>query len=276
MAVSHLDARSGKYRYLENDLCRGMPFFVQMAGFDRCQPQYRLERKSSPISVIGLTLSGSGIIRQYGRQVRAVPGSLFIATVGDSHEYYPEDGWEFCWINLVGSPWRELMTLYGLHEQTLFPQFALADEFVTLVRRITEYEIAPDDWQLEMQTFLFRTLLHLYRAKHCAAPQTLAEQIRSEFAHCADSSLTQEEICRRIGVTPRHAQRVFRQVYGTSIHRFLLEEKLRKARTLLLYTDSSVTQIAAEAGFTNEKYFSTVFHRQAGMTPTQYRTKHRG
>ena len=83
-----------------------------------------------------------------------------------------------------------------------------------------------------------------------------------------------EEICRRIGVTPRHAQRVFRQVYGTSIHRFLLEEKLRKARTLLLYTDSSVTQIAAEAGFANEKYFSTVFHRQAGMTPTQYRRSH--
>ena len=276
MPVSHMDARTGKYRYLESDLCRGMPFFVQMAGFDLCQPQYRLDRRNSPISVIGLTLSGSGTVCQNGQRVRALPGSLFIVTAGDSHEYFPDDGWEFCWLNVYGRHWRELMSQYGLLGEILFPQFAFGDEFVALVRRITEDEIAPDDWQPEIQTFLFRTLLHLYRTRHCAAPQTLAEQIRSEFARCAGSGLTQEDICRRIGVTPRHAQRVFRQAYGTSIHRFLLEEKLRKARALLLYTDSSVTQIAAESGFENEKYFSTVFHRQEGMTPSQYRRMHGG
>ena len=53
MAVSHLDARSGKYRYLENDLCRGMPFFIQMAGFDRCQPQYRWHGRSLPYRALG-------------------------------------------------------------------------------------------------------------------------------------------------------------------------------------------------------------------------------
>ena len=276
MAVSHLDARSGKYRYLENDLCRGMPFFIQMAGFDRCQPQYRLERKNSPLSVIGLTLSGSGIIHQYGQQVRAVPGSLFIVTIGDSHEYYPENDWEFCWINLAGGHWRELMVLYGLHGQTLFPQFALGEEFVALIRRITEKEAAPDDWQLEMQTFLYRTLLHLYRTQCTEPPRTLAAQVRSEFEHCADIGLTQAEICRRIGITPRHAQRLFRQSYGIIIHQYLAQKKLQKAQALLIGTDHSIAQIAAETGFENEKYFSTFFRRQTGVTPSQYRGGHSG
>ncbi len=276
MAVSHLDARSGKYRYLENDLCRGMPFFIQMAGFDRCQPQYRLERKNSPLSVIGLTLSGSGIIHQYGQQVRAVPGSLFIVTIGDSHEYYPENDWEFCWINLAGGHWRELMVLYGLHGQTLFPQFALGEEFVALIRRITEKEAAPDDWQLEMQTFLYRTLLHLYRTQCTEPPRTLAAQVRSEFEHRTDSGLTQAEICRRIGITPRHAQRLFRQSYGITIHQYLAQKKLQKAQALLIGTDHSIAQIAAETGFENEKYFSTFFRRQTGVTPSQYRGGHSG
>lgn len=276
MAVSHMDARSGKYRYLESDLCRGMPFFVQMAGFDRCQPQYRLDRPHSSISVIGLTLSGSGVVCQNGQHARAVPGSLFIVTAGDSHEYYPETEWEFCWLNLYGGYWRELMALYGLQGEFFFPDFALGKEFIALVRRITEEEIAPDDWQLEMQAFLFRALLHLYRTRRCENRQTLAAQIRSAFESCAADGLTQAELCRRIGVTPRHAQRVFRQTYGTSIHCFVLEEKLRKARALLLGTDGSIAQIAAESGFENEKYFSTAFRQQTGMTPTQYRTKHRG
>lgn len=276
MAVSHLDARSGKYRYLESDLCRGMPFFVQMAGFDRCQPQYRLDRKNSPLSVIGLTLSGSGIVCQNGQQLHAEPGSLFIVTAGDSHQYYPEKDWEFCWVNLVGSHWRELMSLYGLQGQFLFPQFAPGDEFIALVRRITEEQMEPDDWQVEMQAFLFRSLLHLYRVQRTEAPQTLAAQVRSEFERWADSNLTQADICRRIGITPRHAQRIFRQSYGISIHQFLSQKKLQKAQALLLCTDRSVAQVAAEAGFENEKYFSTFFRQQTGVTPTQYRSGHTG
>lgn len=276
MAASHMDTRTGSYRYLESDLCRGMPFFVQMAGFDRCQPQYRLERKNTPISVIGLTLSGSGIVCQNGQRVRATPGSLFIVTANDSHEYYPENDWEFCWVNLVGGYWRELMGLYGLQGQILFPQFAPGGEFVALVRRITEENVQLDDWQTEMQAFLFRSLLHLYRAQRAEAPQTLAAQVRSEFERCADSGLTQAEICRRIGITPRHAQRIFRQSYGVTIHQYLAQKKLQKAKALLVGTDHSVAQIAAEAGFENEKYFSIFFRRQTGVTPTQYRSGHTG
>ncbi|MBQ8610252.1 MAG: AraC family transcriptional regulator [Oscillospiraceae bacterium] len=270
MAASHMDTRTGKYRYLETDLCRSMPFYIQMAGFDRCAPQYRVERERSPISVIGLTLSGSGTVCQNGQQVRAVPGSLFLVTAGDSHVYYPEADWEFCWVNLAGSHWQELVRLYGLQDKILFSPFALGGEFLALIARITEEETDPDSWQTEMQTFLFRTLLHLHQTQQREAPP-LAARVRSEFERCAESGLTQTEVCRRIGITPRHAQRIFRQTYGESIHRYLAQKKLQKAQALLIGTDRSVAQIAEETGFENEKYFSTFFRQQTGLTPTQYR-----
>lgn len=271
MAASHMDTRTGKYRYLETDLCRSMPFYIQMAGFDRCAPQYRVERERSPISVIGLTLSGSGTVCQNGQQVRAVPGSLFLVTAGDSHIYCPEADWEFCWVNLAGSHWQELVRLYGLQDKILFSPFALGGEFLALIARITEEETDPDSWQTEMQTFLFRTLLHLHQAQQREDPPPLAAQVRSEFERCAESGLTQAEVCRRIGITPRHAQRIFRQTYGISIHRYLVQKKLQKAQALLIGTDRSIAQIAEETGFENEKYFSTFFRQQTGLTPTQYR-----
>jgi len=271
--MSHLKERSGKYRVVSSEESDAMPFCIDMAGVDCCTPNYYLKRIRSPISVMGFTVKGSGMICQNGIHTEARKGSLFLVNAGNSHTYYPVADWEFYWVNIRGDYWTEILTQYGLESQTVFPDFGLGQEFVNRICKATENDAELNPWQIDMQGFLFKTVLYLYERRQFPVRQTLAGQIKAEFEKSVLENATQEAVCKRLGMTVRHAQRVFKQEYGTSIHQFLSETKMRRAKALLMSTNSSIKQIAAETGFENEKYFSTFFHKQAGLSPLQYRMR---
>lgn len=269
--MSHMDTRSGPYRYVYSEGCERMPFSVWLAGVDRCGFDYHVKRECAGYSVAGVTLKGAGIVKQNGKCARAEAGSLFLVTQTEDFEYYPETDWEFCWVNIHGEFWKEVLTRYGLKDQVLFPDFTLAQEFQELVREAVRNGVDLNAWQIRIQAFLYKMALHLYGAQSFREEQTLAARIKAEFDRNLSHSAPQEAVCRKIGITARHAQRIFRQEYGFSIHQYLTRQRMQQARTLLLHTNCSVKQIAEEVGFENEKYFSAFFHKNEGVSPTQFR-----
>jgi len=269
--MSHMDARTGLYRYVATELYETMPFYIEMAGFDRCAPQYYLKRTVSPLSVAGITLKGSGCVIQNGKIVEATVGSLFLVNEGDTHAYYPTSDWEFCWVNIRGAYWRTILARYGLETEILFPDVSLGQTFIDTVQAVVTNKTDLDAWQFEMQSFLLKLVLHLHRTHRMEQEQSLGTKLKMEFQRHRNDGLSQDAICRQLGITPRHAQRVFKQEFGMSIHQFLSQSRLQQAKELLIHTNGSIKQIAIEIGFENEKYFSTFFHQHEGITPTQYR-----
>ena len=52
---------------------------------------------------------------------------------------------------------------------------------------------------------------------------------------------------------------------------YLREYRIQQAKKLLSREDISVSEAAMQSGFDNLSYFSTVFKKETGMTPQQYR-----
>ena len=98
-------------------------------------------------------------------------------------------------------------------------------------------------------------------------------KIKKEILKNIGRDYSQDEISREIGVSVRHAQRVFKAEYGISIHKFVTDEKVNRAKNLLINTNSSIKQIADFLGFESDKYFSVFFHKNCGETPLKYREK---
>lgn len=65
--------------------------------------------------------------------------------------------------------------------------------------------------------------------------------------------------------------RVFRSITGTSPGRFLSAIRIHQAKSLLLDTALSVTDISYQVGYNSPGTFTSRFTRSVGMTPTQYR-----
>ncbi|MGJ8550703.1 helix-turn-helix domain-containing protein [Winogradskyella wichelsiae] len=63
----------------------------------------------------------------------------------------------------------------------------------------------------------------------------------------------------------------FKELYGTTVHRFLMQERLRKAQMMIQYSDVSLKSIAYRVGFKSMPHFSRSFKTRYGYTPSALR-----
>ncbi|MGQ9494492.1 MAG: helix-turn-helix transcriptional regulator [Anaerolineae bacterium] len=72
-------------------------------------------------------------------------------------------------------------------------------------------------------------------------------------------------------VSPNHLTRCFRQETGLTPVAYLNRYRIQQAKELLKRTDSTITRIATEVGFSDGSYFARVFQREEGVSPSAYR-----
>lgn len=87
------------------------------------------------------------------------------------------------------------------------------------------------------------------------------------------SPLTLDIISSHIGISKEHFCRFFKKNFHLSFTDYLTRYRITKAEQLLKATDSPIIDIALETGFDSANYFTVVFKKIKGMTPSQFRKK---
>jgi transcriptional regulator GlxA family with amidase domain len=83
------------------------------------------------------------------------------------------------------------------------------------------------------------------------------------------------DIARHACVGERHLDRYFRDEADITPMKYLNRYRVRQAKTLLLESDRSVTDVALEVGFSGGSYFGEIFRRETGMSPREFRERGR-
>lgn len=85
-----------------------------------------------------------------------------------------------------------------------------------------------------------------------------------------------EEVADYLGISCSYFSMLFKQQYGETFVEHLTRQRMELAKSLLVMTDKSVTSIGNKVGYAERRYFTKVFHKQEGMTPTEFRERHAG
>jgi len=79
------------------------------------------------------------------------------------------------------------------------------------------------------------------------------------------------EIAARVNMSRSYFSQCFREIVGESFSDYLRRLRIEKAKNLLKKTNSTIQQVAEQAGYDDEKYFSRVFKKEEGISPSEYR-----
>ena len=98
--------------------------------------------------------------------------------------------------------------------------------------------------------------------------QEAKEYIRE---HYANPELSVELLCRHLHMSPAYFSTVFKKATGQTYVNYVTEVRLKKAVELLNETDDKTYVIAGKVGYQEQNYFSYVFKKWYGVSPTKYR-----
>jgi len=85
------------------------------------------------------------------------------------------------------------------------------------------------------------------------------------------SQLSYRDVASEIYISPSYFLSLFKRETGTTFVDYLTTLRIEKAKSLLLTTEASITQIAFDVGFNNSNYFSNTFRKAVGLSAKEYR-----
>lgn len=126
----------------------------------------------------------------------------------------------------------------------------------------------------EQEQELHRQMLHSYcdlirlaRSRHYGA---FSDEVIQSLLSDLTAPPALSEIARQVGVSPATVSRRFKAETGQTLPEFVNRSRVQLAKLYLQEDAPNLSAVAQSLGFSDASYFSKVFSRYAGMTPTEY------
>ena len=251
---------------------------VYNVGFQKCTPGYRWGPGVRDHYLLHYILSGKGTYKTGDKIYTLEAGQLFLAPP-ETTIYYcadEEDPWEYYWVGFSGPAAKILLAQMPFNRKK--PIWRPAEGELFRQRLLDIYNNRGSDYPaaLRMAGYLQVALSTLLESSVKQKEDSLEEYARSGAAflqqnYSADVSI--EDVAQNVGVSRSYLYRAFQKEFGCSPSVYLTNYRIQRAMQLLRHSSLAVSVIAISVGFDDPLYFSRVFRRATGLSPTEYRTK---
>lgn len=161
----------------------------------------------------------------------------------------------------------QLIQQYDLNMEEIFAEDPLGPDPFTVIQSMLN--------RGNFSRWLYQTALKinnaLSRERDYAARQVIEKAKQYIMDNYQDPGLSVEQICRYLHMSPAYFSTMFKKATGQTYIAYLTEVRLNKAVELLNMTDEKTYVIASQVGYQEQNYFSYVFKKRFGVSPTKFR-----
>ncbi len=194
------------------------------------------------------------------------------------YEYYGADKTQVYWIHFTGSDVKLILRQYGITDdmRTFFVGSSLEYERI-FKRIISELQRCQTNYE-EMISMLLRHMFitinrqltkeRILKNEYLDNEMDLAAQY---FNDNYNTEINIEKYAQSRGMSISWFIRNFKQYTGLTPMQYIVSTRITNAQTLLETTTYSVSEIGRIVGYDNPLYFSRIFHKQKGFSPSNYR-----
>ncbi len=192
--------------------------------------------------------------------------------------YYGTEQTEVYWVHFTGNNVKNILRHYGITDDMRVITTGASLEYTRIFKQMIQELQRCQICYPELLTFLLLELLiqisrqigRVHRRKdiYLDMQMELAIQFFNDHYH---TEISIEEYAASRGMSVSWFIRSFKQYTHTTPMQYLVERRMTNAQVLLETTNYSISEIANLVGYDNPLYFSRIFKKQKGMSPSDYR-----
>jgi AraC-like DNA-binding protein len=225
-------------------------------------------------------VSGEGLLTLNNKSIKIGSGDLIVLPRSVLHEYAAKKKtpWSIYWVHCEGSLAHHYIT------QLSKPEGAKVLSIGLHSRLITDFEALLDT---RLSNSLFESHLHscsllrqiityivlLYKqTQHQSDKSFNLESVKSMMLTHIHQQLDIDTLANTANLSKFHFIKRYKTLTGRTPINDFIQMKIERACHLLDISDKSIATIGLELGYEDAYYFSRVFNKIMGISPTQYRT----
>jgi AraC-like DNA-binding protein/mannose-6-phosphate isomerase-like protein (cupin superfamily) len=227
-----------------------------------------------------LVSQGAGIYMIDGRRYTAQKGNLIIYNSRTVHDEFGGSGSDlvtYCiaigGLRIDGLPADHLLPDGCCPVQPLRQHFAEVQSLFDAIEKEAKAHAEIANYLTMALVTKLAAFLREEGLKEEQQTPTLAAKARAFIDKNYKENIRLGDIAAATHTNAYYLSHLFKAEVGLSPMKYVILRRIGEAQNLLINTDMTITQIAAQVGYNNSNYFQNVFKGALGMTPGEYRRK---
>lgn len=259
---------------------------TDIGWYPQARYHYRKRPNGAAEHILILCVAGRGWFEFAGEHCTVQPGQALLLPDHEPHMYAadPDDPWSIHWVHFMGIEGDYFAHLPPEESPTLGVDpccMAAAEELFHEC-----YAVLVSGYALPRMIHAAKLVLHLLAELFFNNSEFSPGMRTSHFhdleptfaflRHHLHRSVSLAEMAHHAGLSPSHFTYVFKKQTNHSPIEYFIHLKIRHACNLLTVTQMTVKEISQAVGYRDCYYFSRMFKKVMGVTPTEYRRSPKG
>lgn len=261
-----------------------LPLYIESIGYNHRELEFD-RPEGYPYYHWLQTYKGQGIFYFADQEFILPPGKSVLLTPYTSHSYHSDpsfgDEWSTFYITFSGGAIDAILNSLDMNYSAIYEETEKVS-FIDIVQEILK-EIELEDHHLEFESSaeLYRFLMMLKKYGKIGNKLSILQSYETirpivewlELMYPENIGLL--EISEKAQMSSQHLNTLFHDTFGISPYSFLVQLRIREAKTYLI-TDTNLTlkEVSKLVGFNGVSHFVSTFKRREGVTPSVYRSLH--
>ncbi len=241
-------------------------------------PKFVMDRPNGNSSYLLLYVKSPAIFEFGGETITIKPNQLIVFDIGFPYKYsayktnYIND-----WLYFENCE-RSFLDSIGLPLNTLIP--VQDTDFITdTIKKILFEFNSSNSRRKQTMSLLLHTLLlkasEFYdNIKKNYTPSPYSQrliQLKNDIFAAPALQWTVEVMAKELNISPTYLQRLYKEMFDTTLIEDVIKSRLQYATDLLLNDKLPITEIARLCGYNNDVHFMRQFKKHYNLTPSEYR-----
>lgn len=279
--------RSSRILYTPSSFARASLLHLQEVGSLTAIQPHISKREKLQSYLCFMVEDGDGELAYEGKQYELKAGDVVFIDCRKTYSHrtgrHQEDGkgsrlWSLRWCHFYGPSMSAIYAKYCERGGLPVIHGADAAQYAAVLTDIYALASSSDyirDMRIngklnDLLTLLMESSWH--RERHSSAPKKMKiSRVKSFLDEHYSEKLSLDSVAGSFYVDKSYLARLFKAQYGVTLVSYLQQVRITHAKRMLRFSDKSVEEIGLECGIGDLNYFSRVFKKLEGVSPSEFR-----